>query len=92
LRDARTQRLLLANAAVPAANWVALLLLGLLAQVAIATVHTGQPRPMALALVIFSVGMAVATGVVAVNDRPFTGQEGLPPTALVETLRDPMPH
>jgi hypothetical protein len=46
----------------------------LLAQVAISTVHTGQPRPMALALVIISVVMAVAMGVVAVNDRPFTGQ------------------
>ncbi len=87
LRDARTQRLRLAEASVPTVNWVGLLLLGLLTQAAIAVVHIGQRRAMALALVIYASGMAVAMTVVAVNDHPFAGQDALPPTALIETLQ-----
>ena len=92
LRDARTQRLRLAEASVPTVNWVGLLLLSLLTQAAIAAVHIGQRRAMVLALVIYASGMAVAMSVVAVNDRPFAGQDALLPTALIETLQQFAPR
>ena len=52
----------------------------------------GQRRAMALALVIYASGMAVAMTVVAVNDHPFAGQDALPPTPLIETLQQFAPR
>lgn len=73
LRAARLQRLRLGEAHIAWGNWLALGLLGLLAQAVVAAVHVAHPRSMVLGMALFTAALAVLLSMLALNDEPFFG-------------------
>lgn len=74
VRQARMERIGLAARASHPVNWLAVLLLGFLTQVAVAAVQLDKLRPQVLALGIFTVAFAGTVALIAVNERPFAGR------------------
>jgi len=74
VRQARMERIGLAARASHPVNWLAVLLLGFLTQVAVAAVQLDKLRPQALALGIFTAAFAGTVALIAVNERPFAGR------------------
>jgi uncharacterized membrane protein len=87
LRTIHANRLSLAADRTDELKWATLLILGSIAQLAIAVVHLERPRPQIAALAIFSGAMVIALGLVAVQERPFVPPLEVPPTALEEVLQ-----
>lgn len=74
VRQARMERMSLAARASHPVNWIAVLLLGFLTQVAVAVVQLDKLRPQALALGVFTAAFAGTVALIAVNERPFAGR------------------
>jgi hypothetical protein len=69
-------------------KWATLLILGLLAQLAIAAVHLEIPRPQIAALTIFTLSAVAALGLVAIQERPFAPPYKVSPEPLVEVVHE----
>lgn len=88
--QARSDRLALAADRTNELKWAAVLLLGLLTQIAIASVHVDRARPMSAALTVFTVAAVVAVTLIAVQEQPFDGAMQVEPRVL-ETLLATLP-
>jgi uncharacterized membrane protein SirB2 len=73
LRQARLERLTLTAGVSDPVNWLAMLLLGVLTQIAVAVVQLDRLRPQALALFVFTT--AFATTVVLIGLESFSGRQ-----------------
>jgi len=73
IRQARTQRLSLAQRESNSVNWLGMLILGVLTQVAVAAVQLERMRPQALALFIFTAGFAATVALIGYAEGPFAG-------------------
>ncbi len=71
LHTLRETRIELAADRTDEVRWATLLILGLLTQLAIASVHLEMPRPQIAALMIFSITAIIGLGLVAIEERPF---------------------
>ncbi len=87
VRTMRSNRLALAGDRTDEVKWATLLILGLVAQLAIAIVHLETPRPQIAALAIFSSSAVIALGLVAIQERPFVPPLELSPAPLQEVVR-----
>jgi hypothetical protein len=87
--DARRQRILVSESSVNWVKWTGVLLVALLTLVAIAFVHSDNRLTAALAMGIFSAAVAVSLMLIAVQQRPFSGQLAVRPDALVEVTPQP---
>ena len=67
LRTLHATRLSLAADRTDELKWLILLILGVVAQLAIAVVHLERPRPQIGALAIFSAAVVIALGLVAIR-------------------------
>ena len=56
-------------------NWLAMLILGVLTQIAVAVVQLERLRPQALALFVFTAAFATAVALIGLGERPFTGHD-----------------
>jgi hypothetical protein len=74
LRSARLTRLTLAARVVDRMDWLAMLILGVLTQMAIAVVQLDRLRPQALALFIFTTAFAATVALIGVAGRPFSAE------------------
>ena len=74
VRQARLVRLTLTAGISDPLNWLAVLILGMLTQVAVAVVHLERMRPQALALVVFTSAFAATVALIGLSERPFTGK------------------
>jgi hypothetical protein len=74
IRQARLERLALTAGISDPMNWYAMLILGVLTQVAVAVVQLDKMRPQALALFVFSTAFAATVVMVGLNERPFSGR------------------
>jgi hypothetical protein len=74
IRQARLERLALTAAISDPMNWMAMLILGVLTQVAIAVVQLDKMRPQALALFVFTTAFAATVVLIGLSERPFTGR------------------
>jgi len=74
VRQARLVRLTLTAGISDPLNWLAVLTLGMLTQVAVAVVHLERMRPQALALVVFTTAFAATVALIGLSERPFTGK------------------
>ena len=74
IRQARLLRLSLTSGISDPMNWFAMLVLGILTQVAVAVVQLEKLRPQALALFVFSTAFAATVVIVGLNERPFSGR------------------
>ncbi len=67
-------RITLADRASAPLNWLAMIVLGILTQLAVAVVQLDKIRPQALALFVFTTGFAATVALIGVGERPFSGR------------------
>ena len=70
--EARTTRRHIADTHSDPLKWVAVLLLGVLTQVALTLCHIDKPKPLAAALSVFSLAFIVTMVALAVHERPLS--------------------
>lgn len=73
INAARVVRLTLRSPSADHFRWIGVLLLGVLTQFSLATVHLDRIRPQVLALLLSTTAIVAALGVIAVTERPFEG-------------------
>lgn len=88
LHTLRGTRLAIAGDTTDEIKWATLLILGVVAQIAIAAVHLETPRPQIAALVIFSTAAIIALGFVAIQERPFAPPLAVSPEPLLEVIHE----
>jgi hypothetical protein len=74
VREARLERITLTARASAPINWFAMLILGVLTQVAVAVVHLERMRAQALALFVFTAAFAVTVALIGLAERPLAGE------------------
>jgi hypothetical protein len=75
VRQARLQRLTLTAGASDPLKWQAMLVLGVLTQIAVAVVQLDRLRPQALALFVFTTAFAATVVLIGLAEQPFAGTE-----------------
>jgi hypothetical protein len=74
VREARLERLSLAGDISAPLNWLAVIALGVLTQIAVAVVQLDKIRPQALALFVFTTAFATTVALIGLGERPFSGR------------------
>jgi hypothetical protein len=74
IRQARLARVTLAGGESAALNWLAVIVLGVLTQFAVAVVQLDKMRPQALALFVFTTAFAATVVLIGLGERPFSGR------------------
>ena len=74
VRQARLVRLTLTAGISNPMNWLAVLVLGVLTQIAVAVVQLEKMRPQALALFVFTAAFAATVVLIGLSERPFAGR------------------
>ena len=74
IRQARLARRTLAGGESAPLNWLAVIILGVLTQVAVAVVQLDKIRPQALALFVFTTAFAATVALIGLGERPFSGR------------------
>ena len=87
IRTAHEDRVVLSTDRTAFGKWAAVLLLALITQLAIATVHLESARPQTLALSIFTLAAVLILGLLAVYESPFDPPVFVPPGPIVDVLR-----
>ena len=67
------------------------MILGLVTQLAIASVHLETPRPQIAALTIFSMTAIIGLGLVAIEERPFSPPLDVKPSPIGDVVREVPP-
>ena len=74
VQEARLERLTLAGDISAPLNWLAVIALGILTQIAVAVVQLDKVRPQALALFVFTTAFATTVALIGLGERPFSGR------------------
>ena len=87
VRQARLERLTLSHSASDRLDWYAMLMLGILTQIAVAVVQLEKLRPQALALFVFTTAFAATVVLIGLTDRSFLNdtKAAAPFVAALET-------
>ena len=80
--DARRQRIIISQSTVSSVKWAGLLLQAFITLIAIAMVHSDNRLTCAIALTLFSTGVALSVLMIAGYNRPFTGDISVAPELL----------
>ena len=80
------QRIIISQSTVNGVKWAGLLLQALCALIAIAMVHSDNRLTCAIALALFSTGVALSILLIASHNRPFTGDISIGPELLVQVM------
>jgi hypothetical protein len=75
VRQARLERLSLTSGISDPMNWLAMIVLGVLTQAAIAVVQLDKMRPQALALFVFTTAFGATVALIGLSERPFSGRQ-----------------
>jgi hypothetical protein len=86
--DARRQRIVISQSSVNSVKWTGLLLQALITLIAIAMVHSDNRSACAIALALFSTGVALSLLLIASFNRPFTGEISVRPDILQQVMPD----
>lgn len=84
--DARRDRIVISLSSINSVKWTVVLLLAALILVTIAMIHCDNRMTTALAMGIFSVGVAACVVLIASHNRPFTGQISVSPKLLTQVM------
>jgi hypothetical protein len=84
--DGRRQRIIISQSTVNGVKWMGLLLQALCALIAIALVHSDNRLACAIALALFSTGVALSVLLIASHNRPFTGDISIGPEILMQVM------
>jgi hypothetical protein len=85
--DARRQRIIVSQSGVSSVKWLGLLLQAFCTLIAIAMVHSDNRLAAAIAVGLFSTGIALSILMVASYSRPFTGDISVGPDLLKQVMR-----
>ena len=72
IRHARMEREAVTARHGASLNWLGMIVLGVLTQVAVAVVHLDRLRPQALALFVFTTAFAATVALIGLHERPFS--------------------
>ena len=86
---ARSDRLALSSERPYDLKWVMVLMLGIMTQISIALVHLERRNAHIAAMAVFSVSAVITLGLIALQERPFSGSFGIEPSQLQELLKLP---
>src|SRR6185369_10600859 len=75
VREARLERLTLTAGGSDPMSWLAMFVLGVLTQIAVAVVQLERLRPQALALFVFTTAFAATVVLIGLARDPFSGKE-----------------
>ena len=84
--DGRRQRIIISQSSVNGVKWMGLLLQAVCALIAIAMVHSDNRLACAIALTLFSTGVALSVLLIASHSRPFTGDISIKPEILLQVM------
>jgi hypothetical protein len=84
--DARRQRIILSHSSINWVKWNVLLLEAALTLVAIAMIHSDNPRSNRIILGIFSTAVGLAVVLLASHSGPFAGDISVKPTVLQQVM------
>jgi hypothetical protein len=87
--DARRQRVLISESQMNTVKWATLIVMGVCFLVMVAVVHCDNPLALRLALGSFATAIAISIVLIVAHDRPFTGQNAVPPSPLLQVLPNP---
>ena len=87
IRAAHEDRVVLSRDRTMVTKWVAVLLLALITQLAIAAVHLEAPRPQVAALFIFTLAAVSVLGLLGMHEAPFDPPIFIPPGPIADVLR-----
>lgn len=82
--EARRQRIIISQSPVSTIKWIGLLRQALCTLIAIAMVHSDNRITCAIAVTLFATGIALSVLLIAVYNRPFTGDLSVGPELLVQ--------
>ena len=82
--DARRERIVLSLSTINWLKWTVVAVLSILILVTIAIVHSDNRAAAAIAMSIFSIGVAACVVLVAAHNRPFTGEISVGPQLLIQ--------
>lgn len=89
--SARSERLALASDRTNEIKWILVLVLGVMTQISIGLVHLQKLGAQVTALTVFSLAVVMAVGMIALQERPFTGDIRVGPGPLASLARLPSP-
>jgi hypothetical protein len=84
--DARRQRIVVSESGLGRVKWAAIILQALCTLIAIAMVHSDNRLSCAIALTLFSTGVALSLLLIAAYSRPFTGEISVGPDLLKQVI------
>jgi hypothetical protein len=84
--DARRERIVISRSSIDWVKWAVVYLLALLILVTIAFVHIDNSGTAAIALTLFSLGVAACVVLIASHNRPFTGEISVGPELLLQVM------
>jgi uncharacterized protein DUF4239 len=87
--DARRQRIILSESSINWIKWASVILVAVLTLIAIAFVHCDNRFAAGLAMGLFTAAVAGSLILLAVQQRPFSGQFAITPNALLEVTPGP---
>lgn len=87
LREKRQIRTILAENRTFTIKWHALVLFGLLTQLAITITHLSKPRPMLLGQLVFGLALATCLSILVTNEFPFSHLNPISPEPLESAQR-----
>jgi Protein of unknown function (DUF4239) len=82
--DARRQRIIVSRSHVGLVKWACLFVQAISVLIAIAMVHIDNRRTIAIAMGLFTSGVAASFLLIFAYDRPFTGELSISPTPLIQ--------
>ena len=86
IKMARAERLHLEGTHSDKYKWAAVILMGLLVQVAIAFAHPYEPKGQAAALIIFSAAFSITLAALAIHENPMVESQNIPIEALSNSV------
>jgi hypothetical protein len=86
VRQARLERLTLTAGDIDPMNWLAMLILGVLTQIAVAVVQLERLRPQALALFVFTAAFAATVVLIGFGEQPIAEADAAPLRAALASM------
>jgi Protein of unknown function (DUF4239) len=86
IREARIERLTLSSDYTESDKWICVLLMALMAQISVASVHLNEARAQFAAMVIFTASTIVVIGLIAAHERPFLSPLGVSSDSIAALL------
>jgi Protein of unknown function (DUF4239) len=84
--DARRERIIISRSVINWVKWAVVILLAVLILLAIAIVHSDNRAAAAIAMALFSIGVAACVVLIASHNRPFTGGISVGPDVLLQVM------